>query len=162
MLWHEHWDEQPRMPAGNHDHIFARIGDRLYTAGGKTFFGWPASEWVNLDHVWSYHIPSGTWRVEPPMLEPGKAYSGIAALDDELWLLGRSFPRWWQDASDGDRRDLRSPHAALSPRPAVTAQSRPSGGPHRQWPVVLRGWCRRPRPDGRGPEHRSWGDELAG
>ncbi len=89
--WHEHWDEQPRMPAGNHDHIFARIGDRLYTAGGKTFFGWPASEWVNLDHVWSYHIPSGTWRVEPPMLEPGKAYSGIAALDDELWLLGGHF-----------------------------------------------------------------------
>ena len=43
MPWHEHWDEQPRMPAGNHDHIFARIGDRLYTAGGKTFFGWPAS-----------------------------------------------------------------------------------------------------------------------
>ena len=89
--WHEHWDEQPPMPAGNHDHIFARIGDRLYTAGGKTFFGWPASEWVNLDHVWSYHIPSGTWRVEPPMLEPGKAYSGIAALDDELWLLGGHF-----------------------------------------------------------------------
>ncbi len=91
MPWHEHWDEQPRMPAGNHDHIFARIGDRLYTAGGKTFFGWPASEWVNLDHVWSYHIPTGTWRVEPPMLEPGKAYSGIAALDDELWLLGGLF-----------------------------------------------------------------------
>ena len=91
MPWHEHWDEPPRMPAGNHDHIFARIGDRLYTAGGKTFFGWPASEWVNLDHVWSYHIPSGTWRVEPPMLEPGKAYSGIAALDDELWLLGGLF-----------------------------------------------------------------------
>ena len=93
--WHEHWDEQPRMPAGNHDHIFARpggrIGDRLYTAGGKTFFGWPASEWVNLDHVWSYHIPSGAWRVEPPMLEPGKAYSGIAALDGELWLLGGLF-----------------------------------------------------------------------
>ena len=40
------------MPVGNHDHIFARIGDRLYTAGGKTFFGWPADEWVNLDHVW--------------------------------------------------------------------------------------------------------------
>ncbi len=89
--WHEHWDEQPRMPAGNHDHIFARIGDRLYTAGGKTFFGWPASEWVNLDNVWSYHILSGTWRVEPPMLEPGKAYSGIAVLDDELWLLGGLF-----------------------------------------------------------------------
>lgn len=89
--WHEHWDEQPPMPAGNHDHIFARIEDRLYTAGGKTFFGWPAAEWVNLDHVWSYHIPSGTWRVEPPMLEPGKAYSGIAALDDELWLLGGLF-----------------------------------------------------------------------
>ncbi len=96
MPWREHWDEQPRMPAGNHDHIFARIGDRLYTAGGKTFFGWPASEWVNLDHVWSYHIPSGTWRVEPPMLEPGKAYSGIAVLDDELWLLGGLF-------RDGDR-----------------------------------------------------------
>ena len=89
--WHGHWDEQPPMPAGNHDHIFARIEDRLYTAGGKTFFGWPAAEWVNLDHVWSYHIPSGTWRVEPPMLEPGKAYSGIAALDDELWLLGGLF-----------------------------------------------------------------------
>ena len=91
QAWHEHWDEQPKMPAGNHDHIFARIGDRLYTAGGKTFFGWPAAEWVNLDHVWSYHIPSGTWRVEPPMLEPGKAYSGIAALDEELWLLGGLF-----------------------------------------------------------------------
>ena len=37
--WHAHWDEQPRMPLGNHDHIFARIGDRLYTAGGKIFFG---------------------------------------------------------------------------------------------------------------------------
>ena len=37
--WQADWEEQPRMPAGNHDHIFARIGDRLYTAGGKTFFG---------------------------------------------------------------------------------------------------------------------------
>lgn len=89
--WHLHWDEQPRMPAGNHDHIFARIGDRFYTAGGKTFFGWPADEWVNLDHVWSYDIKDGTWRVEPPMLEPGKAYSGIAALEGELWLLGGNF-----------------------------------------------------------------------
>ena len=89
--WHADWDEQPRMPAGNHDHIFARIGDRLYTAGGKTFFGWPADEWVNLDHVWSYDINDGTWRVEPPMLEPGKAYSGIGALTGELWLLGGNF-----------------------------------------------------------------------
>ncbi len=89
--WHAHWDEQPRMPVGNHDHIFARIDDRLYTAGGKTFFGWPADEWVNLDHIWSYDINDGTWRVEPPMLEPGKAYSGIAALAGELWLLGGNF-----------------------------------------------------------------------
>ena len=89
--WHAHWDEQPRMPVGNHDHIFARIGDRLYTAGGKTFFGWPADEWVNLDHVWSYDINDGTWRVEPPMLEPGKAYSGIAALAGEGWLVGGNF-----------------------------------------------------------------------
>ncbi len=89
--WHQYWDEQPRMPVGNHDHIFARIGDRLYTAGGKTFYGWPASEWVNLDHVWSYSINDGSWRLEPPMLEPGKAYSGIAPLDGELWLLGGLF-----------------------------------------------------------------------
>ena len=86
--WHAHWDEQPRMPVGNHDHIFARIGDRLYTAGGKTFFGWPANEWANLDHIWSYNLDDGTWRVELPMLEPGKAYSGIAPLAGELWLLG--------------------------------------------------------------------------
>lgn len=79
------------MPVGNHDHVFARLGDRLYTAGGKTFHGWPADEWVNLDHVWSYHIPTGMWRLEPPMLEPGKAYSGIAALDGEIWLLGGLF-----------------------------------------------------------------------
>lgn len=89
--WQAHWDEQPRMPAGNHDHIFARIGNRLYTAGGKTYFGWPASKWVNLDHIWSYDIRQGTWRVEPPMLEPGKSYSGIAALDGELWLMGGYF-----------------------------------------------------------------------
>lgn len=89
--WHDHWDEQPRMPVGNHDHIFARIDDRLYTAGGKTFFGWPAEEWVNLDHIWSYDLHDRTWRVEPPMLEPGKAYSGITALGGELWLLGGNF-----------------------------------------------------------------------
>ena len=89
--WHRHWGEQPRMPAGNHDNIFARIGDKLYTAGGKTYHGWPASPWVNLDHVWSYDLPSGTWAVEPPMLEPGKAYSGIAALGGELWLIGGNF-----------------------------------------------------------------------
>ena len=97
--WHEHWEELPFMPAGNHDNIFARIGDRLYTAGGKTFFGWPANEWVNLDHVWSYHVPSGTWRVEAPMLEPGKAYSGIAVLEDELWLLGGLFRHGEGDAT---------------------------------------------------------------
>ncbi len=97
--WHEHWEELPFMPAGNHDNIFARIGDRLYTAGGKTFFGWPADEWVNLDHVWSYHVPSGTWRVEAPMLEPGKAYSGIAVLEDELWLLGGLFRHGEGDAT---------------------------------------------------------------
>ncbi len=87
------------MPAGNHDNIFARIGDRLYTAGGKTFFGWPADEWINLDHVWSCHVPSGTWRVEAPMLEPGKAYSGIAVLEDELWLLGGLFRHGEGDAT---------------------------------------------------------------
>ena len=85
------------------------LGTALYTAGGKTFFGWPASEWVNLDHVWSYHIPSGTWRVEPPMLEPGKGlYSGIAALDDELWLLGGLFRAGGGTRGDGDCRDIRS------------------------------------------------------
>lgn len=89
--WHGRWIEQSPMPAGNHDNIFARIGDKLYTAGGKTFFGWPAAEWVNLDHVWSYDTRDGTWAVEPPMLEPGKAYSGIAALEDELWLIGGHF-----------------------------------------------------------------------
>ena len=89
--WHQHWDEQPRLLAGNHDLIFARIGDKLYTAGGKTFFGWPASDWVNLDNVWSYDINRGVWNVEPPMLEPGKAYPGIAALDGELWLIGGNF-----------------------------------------------------------------------
>ena len=99
--WHQHWDEQPRMPAGNHDHIFARIGDRLYTAGGKTFYGWPAAEWVNLDHVWSYDIPEGTWRLEPPMLEPGKAYSGIAELEGELWLVGGLFRD--KESRDGTR-----------------------------------------------------------
>ncbi len=89
--WHRHWEEQPRMPAGNHDNIFARIGNKLYTAGGKTYFGQPAAEWVNLDHVWSYDINQGTWQVEAPMLEPGKAYPGIAALDGELWLIGGNF-----------------------------------------------------------------------
>ena len=58
--WHAHWDEQPRMPVGNHDHIFARICDQLFTAGGKTFFGWPANEWANLDHIWSYHLDDRT------------------------------------------------------------------------------------------------------
>ena len=89
--WQRDWDEQPRMPAGNHDNIFARIGNKLYTAGGKTYFGYPAAQWVNLDHVWSYDIGRGDWRIEPPMLEPGKAYSGIAALDGELWLIGGLF-----------------------------------------------------------------------
>lgn len=89
--WQEHWIEQPRMPAGNHDNIFARIGDKLYTAGGKTFFGWPATDWVNLDHVWSYDVRSGIWAVETPMLEAGKAYPGIATLNDELWIVGGLF-----------------------------------------------------------------------
>ena len=89
--WHKHWEEQPRLPAGNHDIIFARLGDKLYTAGGKTFFGLPASQWVNLDHIWSYDVNRGTWHVEAPMLEPGKAYSGIAALGGELWLIGGYF-----------------------------------------------------------------------
>ena len=66
------------------------------------------------------------------MLEPGKAYSGIAALDDELWLLGGLFRAGRWDAGDGDCRDFRSPYAKLSPRPAVTAQSRPSGSFDRQ------------------------------
>lgn len=89
--WQQHWSEQPRMPAGNHDNIFARIGDKLYTAGGKTYFGWPATDWVNLDHVWSYDIGSGIWAVESPMLEPGKAYPGVATLNHELWIVGGLF-----------------------------------------------------------------------
>lgn len=89
--WHDHWDEQPRLPAGNHDIAFARVEDRLYTAGGKTYFGWPASAWTNLDHIWSYDINAGIWNVEAPMLEPGKAYAGIAALGGEIWLLGGYF-----------------------------------------------------------------------
>jgi N-acetylneuraminic acid mutarotase len=118
--WQAHWDEQPRMPAGNHDHIFARIDDRLYAAGGKTYFGWPADEWVNLDHIWSYSISAGTWRVEPPMLEPGKAYSGIASLAGELWLLGGLFRD--EEAGNGTRPtdtveiyDPKSRHSRFGP-----------------------------------------------
>ncbi len=107
--WHQHWEEQPRLPAGNHDLIFARIGDKLYTAGGKTFFGWPASTWVNMDHVWSYDINRGIWSVEPPMLEPGKAYPGIAALDGELWLVGGNF-------RDGERTKSTSTVEIYNPR----------------------------------------------
>jgi N-acetylneuraminic acid mutarotase len=77
--------------SGNHDIVFARIEDRLYTAGGKTYFGWPASDWTNLDHVWSYSLSQGTWSIEAPMLEPGKSYSGIAALGDEVWIIGGYF-----------------------------------------------------------------------
>ena len=89
--WQTVWDEQPRMPAGNHDHIFARVGDKLYTAGGKTYFGYPADQWLNLDHIWSYDIRQGSWQVELKMLEAGKSYSGIAALNGEIWLLGGYF-----------------------------------------------------------------------
>lgn len=89
--WHRHWDEQPQLPAGNHDIAFARIKDRMYTAGGKTYFGWPASQWTHLDHIWSYDVNDGMWRIEAPMLEPGKSYSGIAALHGEVWLLGGYF-----------------------------------------------------------------------
>ena len=89
--WHQYWEEQPRLPAGNHDIAFARVGNRLYSAGGKTYFGWPASEWTHLDHVWSYDLSAGTWDIEAPMLEPGKSYSGIAALGGEVWLLGGYF-----------------------------------------------------------------------
>ena len=81
------------MIVGNHDHIFARVGKKLYIAGGKTYAGWPASDWLNLSHLYSYNIEDSTWAVEAPMLEPGKAYSGIAALGSEVWLLGGYFRR---------------------------------------------------------------------
>jgi len=86
--WQRHWQEAGRLPAGNHDIIFAREGGRLYTAGGKTYFGFPATDWVNLDEIWQYEIDDHVWRLAPPMLRPGKAYSGIAALAGEIWLLG--------------------------------------------------------------------------
>ncbi len=89
--WQRAWAEAPLMPAGNHDNLCARIGDKLYSAGGKTYFGWPATEWTNLDHVWSYDTRWRVWAVEAPMLEPGKAYPGIAAFDEELWLIGGYF-----------------------------------------------------------------------
>jgi N-acetylneuraminic acid mutarotase len=80
-----------RLPAGIHDNIFTRVGTKLYTAGGKTYFGFPATEWRNLDNLWSYDIVRRRWQVESAMLEPGKAYSGIATLGDEVWLLGGHF-----------------------------------------------------------------------
>lgn len=89
--WQKAWTELPRMPAGNHDNIFAALDGILYSAGGKTYFGWPASKWVNLDHTWSYHRDQTTWKREPPMLEPGKAYSGIAPLHKSIWLIGGLF-----------------------------------------------------------------------
>ncbi|MGB0581736.1 MAG: hypothetical protein ACPGVU_18730, partial [Limisphaerales bacterium] len=85
--WQNAWQELPRMPAGNHDNIFAELDDVLYSAGGKTYFGWPASQWVNLDHTWSYHRGRESWKREPPMLEPGKAYSGIAPLYRHIWII---------------------------------------------------------------------------
>lgn len=84
------WVEGRRMPAGNHDNVFVESGGRFYSAGGKTYFGWPASDWVNLDHLWSYH-PTDGWQLEPPMLEPGKAYSGIAKLNGGIWVIGGYF-----------------------------------------------------------------------
>ena len=84
------WKEGKRMPAGNHDNIFVELGGRFYSAGGKTYFGWPASQWVNLDHLWSFH-PNGGWQLEPPMLEPGKAYSGIAKQNERIWIIGGYF-----------------------------------------------------------------------
>jgi hypothetical protein len=89
--WQRSWTEATRMPAGNHDNIFAAVGHKLYSAGGKTFFGYPASKWVNLDHLWSYDLRHSQWAMEPPMLEPGKAYSGIARLNEDVWIIGGYF-----------------------------------------------------------------------
>jgi hypothetical protein len=86
--WQRDWEEVARLPVGNHDIIFARHGQRLLTAGGKTYCGYPAADWVNLDEIWSYDVRGEHWRVETPMLRPGKAYSGIAALAGEIWLIG--------------------------------------------------------------------------
>jgi hypothetical protein len=86
--WQRHWREAARLPAGNHDIIFARDGEQFYTAGGKTFHGFPATEWINLDEIWRYDSGRGLWQVATPMLRPGKAYSGIATLHGEIWLIG--------------------------------------------------------------------------
>ena len=87
MAWQRHWKALNPMPGGNHDIFSVEIGGRLYTAGGVTSgWGYPAEHhW--FDELWAYDDATGAWEVAGK-LQAELCYNGIAALEQEVWVVG--------------------------------------------------------------------------
>ena len=87
MAWQRHWKTLNPMPGGNHDIFSVEIGGRLYTAGGVTSgWGYPAEHhW--FDELWAYDDATGVWEVAGK-LQAEFCYNGIAALEQEVWVVG--------------------------------------------------------------------------
>lgn len=87
--WQRTWSQRPgRLPGGgNHDVFAARVGRRVYVAGGWAgAWGWPATRHV-CQELFALDLATGYWEVASQLHIP-KRYNGIAAFEERIWVVG--------------------------------------------------------------------------
>ena len=87
--WQRNWRELAQMPWGNHDISGAVADGKLYVAGGMAAHGFPAV-YTLFDELFVHDPRVGVWSVAGRMDTP-RCYSGVAALDDKVWVVGGYF-----------------------------------------------------------------------
>ena len=98
-----HWALHPsRLPVGNHDHFVCEAAGKLWVAGGLTHSrGYPAKLHV-FNELFFFDLAGldsgGQWGSVPMPVQ--RAYNGLAALDEQVYVLGGSEP---QDPEQAER-----------------------------------------------------------
>lgn len=103
--WHRHWRPRARLPAGNHDLFAVEHDGRLWMAGGLAHgYGLPALMHV-FDELLAYDVHADRWEIVDRMPFP-RCYSGIAEMDDHLWIVGGAANLSAPGDPDGPREPL--------------------------------------------------------
>ena len=95
------------MPWGNHDIFTATVDDQLYIAGGLGPRGYP-TEYSPFDEILTYRPGKNTWEIVAELDQP-ILYSGVASLDEEIWIVGGYFESEDGETPPTDKVDIFDP-----------------------------------------------------
>ena len=122
--WQRRWEPLPHLPFGNHGIRAATLGRDLYVVGGRANHGYPA-EPAFFDEILRYSSQESDWYMEG-RLGTARAYSGLAALDGNLWIVGGAVEREGKTVPTKDVTIFDPATGETGPGPDLT---RPRHGP---------------------------------